>query len=103
MYTQTHFSPIQYSAQIQLVVVFVCFGIFIVDVVFLSFLCFVFYPYIISENQILISVQNKTGQDRLGHIRIGQDILGQVRTAQDRKGEDKTGQDRSVSTMTTRK
>ena len=61
------------------------------------------YPYLISENQILISVQNKTGQDRLGHIRIGQDRLGQVGTAQDRKGEDKTGQDRSVTTTTTRK
>ena len=53
------------------------------------FVClfFVFFPYIISENQILISVQNKTGQDRLGHIRIGQDRLGQVRTGQGRLGQ----------------
>ena len=58
---------------------------------FLSFLCFVFYPYFISEKQILISVQNKTGQDRLGHIRIGQDRLGQVRTGQDRSGQVRMG------------
>ena len=61
----------------------------------MSFLCFVFYPYIISENQILISVQNKTGQGRLGHIRIGQDRLGQVRTGQGRLGQPRIEQERT--------
>ena len=58
-------------------------------------LCDVFYPYIISENHILISFQKKTGQDRLGHIRIGQDRLGQVRTCQGRLGQARIEQERT--------